>query len=525
MYICTYVQRTTDHKINSGAKEILEYSYLHLHTADYKINSEAKGILEYQEKMEQKKIGAKRPYPSDQSIDLALATFFFSCNIPFNVVESKLFKNFVNLLNPNYKVPTRKKLSNQLLDAVHEEITTKPWKDQNTEGVLVIDGWKNSAANTHQVVCIIHTVMDKSIYLNSWDLTGVRETGAALSKVVEEATEMASNRFNIRIYAIVSDNASAMISMGKSVEHWHVTCASHSANLLAKSLIDREFAECVNRLLKEFKRPGPEKELVKGGGKKIVLACETRWCSHRDAFRNCLSNLSIMRELVKHRKVVVQTDISEILSSNEFEMRLQDYVLIFDPVCEIINKCQRSNSSIADACEEWFKLSIPTDNINYEKILQDRLEKALRPAILTANYLHPVYKGKRFMHLEKYRRQVYDFLGKELNIENPPDHPDVQAFINGTGIFKSLNNKNIKSPQTYWFIVGKTYSLLGGLAEKLMKIPASSAQIERVFSNWSFIHSDLRNRLTAERSQKLIEIYYSLKMTDEWDEYNFSKSD
>ncbi|TGZ38495.1 Uncharacterized protein DBV15_08441, partial [Temnothorax longispinosus] len=124
--------RTTDHKINSGAKEILEYSYLH--TADHKINSEAKGILEYQEKMEQKKIGAKRPYPSDQSIDLALATFFFSCNIPFNAAESKLFKNSVNLLNPNYKVPTRKKLSNQLLDAVHEEITTKPWKDQNTEG-------------------------------------------------------------------------------------------------------------------------------------------------------------------------------------------------------------------------------------------------------------------------------------------------------------------------------------------------------------------------------------------------------
>lgn len=143
----------------------------------------------------------------------------------------------------------------------------------------------------------------------------MRETGAVLSKIVEEATEMASIRFNIRMYAVVSDNASAMILMGKFVELWHVTCASHSANLLAKSLIDREFAECVNRLLKEFKRSGPEKELVKGGGKKVVLACETRWCSHRDAFRNCLSNLSIMRELLKNQKIVVQTDISEMLFS------------------------------------------------------------------------------------------------------------------------------------------------------------------------------------------------------------------
>lgn len=149
----------------------------------------------------------------------------------------------------------------------------------------------------------------------------------------------------IYVYAVVSDNASAMVLMGKSVELWHVTCASHSANLLAKSLIDREFAECVNRLLKKFKRPGPEKELVKGGGKKVVLACEIRWCSHRDAFRNCLSNLPIMRELLKSQKIIVQTDISKMLSSSEFEMRLQDYVLIFDPVCEMVNKCQRSASS------------------------------------------------------------------------------------------------------------------------------------------------------------------------------------
>lgn len=130
------------------------------------------------------------------------------------------------------------------------------------------------------------------------------------------------------------------------------------------------------------------------------------------------------------------------------------------------------------------------------------------------------------MHEEKYQRQVHDFLSKELNCVKLDDHPDVQAFLNGTGIFKSLNSKNIKSPQTYWFMVSKMHPFLGGLAEKLMKIPASSAQIERVFSNWSFIHSDLRNRLTAERSQKLISIYYSLKMMDEWDEYfdNFSKS-
>lgn len=52
---------------------------------------------------------------------------------------------------------------------------------------------------------LFYTIM--YTFINSWDFTGVKETGAVLSKIVEEATEMASNRFNICIYAVVSDNA------------------------------------------------------------------------------------------------------------------------------------------------------------------------------------------------------------------------------------------------------------------------------------------------------------------------------
>lgn len=87
--------------------------------------------------------------------------------------------------------------------------------------------------------------------------------------------------------------------MGNSVNLWHVTCASHNGNLLAKSLVNTKFAESVNRLLKKFKQPGPEKEIIKGGGQKIILACETRWCSYMDAFRCCLHNLSIIRQITE----------------------------------------------------------------------------------------------------------------------------------------------------------------------------------------------------------------------------------
>lgn len=45
----------------------------------------------------------------------------------------------------------------------------------------------------------------------------------------------------------------------------HITCNSHSANLLAKSLVEKSFATKVNALLKEFEHPNLEVELIKRG--------------------------------------------------------------------------------------------------------------------------------------------------------------------------------------------------------------------------------------------------------------------
>lgn len=65
------------------------------------------------------------------------------------------------------------------------------------------------------------------------------------------------------------------------------------------------------------------------------------------------------------------------------------------------------------------------------------------------------------------------------------------------------------------------FKSLASLALRLQKIPASSAQIERLFSNWSYVHSRLRNKLTFERSKKLLNVYYTLKHidTNKSDEY------
>ena len=49
-------------------------------------------------------------------IDRALLIFIIACCLPFMLVESNAFNEFVLCLNPKYKVPCRKKLRSLLTD-------------------------------------------------------------------------------------------------------------------------------------------------------------------------------------------------------------------------------------------------------------------------------------------------------------------------------------------------------------------------------------------------------------------------
>ncbi|XP_015118534.1 uncharacterized protein LOC107042145 [Diachasma alloeum] len=465
---------------------------------------------------------SSKPSNSD-AIDVALAEFFFGCNVSFNVVESDLFRRFVKILNPSYKCPSRKKLATKLLDTIHVRVIEKMRYPEPMEGVLLIDGWKNSSANTKNVVCTIQTHDGNSIFLYSWDFSELRETGDELARVIDEAVAMAKEKFNVLIHAVVSDNASAMMRMGRLVEVWHSTCSSHSGNLFLKSLVDSKFAESINKLLREFKTPRAERELKKRKGSRIMLACETRWCSYRDTFRCCLRNLDLMRQLVDEQIVILKNINAELLNDSTLADKLQDYIVLFDLVCELVNKCQASDCKIADAAEYWLSLNVPVDDAKVDATLDARLDKVLQPIALVANFLHPKYQGQKFAHLEVFNAKVIEFRNTELGVENPEELEAVKKFQNKEKPFEAIFNKNVECAKTFWCFIKPYYPALAQLAIKLSNIPSSSAQIERLFSHWAFIHSDLRNRLSVERSMKLVGIYYAFKMQDAignyyWDE-------
>lgn len=134
---------------------------------------------------------------------------------------------------------------------------------------------------------------------------------------------------------------------------------------------------------------------------------------------------------------------------------------------------------------------------------------ALNKYALVAYHLHPVYDDDKLNNAHK--QIINNFVFNKLDCTGLEEW---DSFKRKTSFFRKLFEKGIKRPLVFWNMAAMHYPTLSNLAIKLLQIPASSAQIERIFSSWSYVHSLSRNRLTFERSKKLLYVYYSLRISD-----------
>ncbi|KAL4153714.1 hypothetical protein QTP88_001547 [Uroleucon formosanum] len=242
-------------------------------------------------------------------VNFKLGKLFFGCNIPFSVVESVHFKEFCQSLRPAYKPPSRTTLSTSVLNKVHNNFCAAI--KFHSKSALLIDGWKNEAANTKNVACLLHSSNGEALFLESFDLTGTKETTLEVCNIVDKCISLALEKHNTNIYAVISDNAANMIKMDKLTAIWHLTCNSHTANLLAKDLVLKPLIEKAKVLLKAFHGPDAEKELLNQGGRRIQMSCDTRrymiislveakpalWGKTLDIYKDKTSKESAWREI------------------------------------------------------------------------------------------------------------------------------------------------------------------------------------------------------------------------------------
>lgn len=83
--------------------------------ADESVNQTSMDIINEDIQRHRKSTDSVRRKIDSKAIDVALSSFLIGCNLTFDVVDSKHFKNFVNALNPDYKIPTSSQLTAKVL--------------------------------------------------------------------------------------------------------------------------------------------------------------------------------------------------------------------------------------------------------------------------------------------------------------------------------------------------------------------------------------------------------------------------
>ena len=172
------------------------------------------------------------------------------------------------------------------------------------------------------------------------------------------------------------------------------------------------------------------------------------------------------------------------------------------PVSKALDRLKSDSSTLADACEVWVKLLQTEELVPYMNVIGKWFKQVMTSSHFLANILHPMYMGTNLNPKQISSAQEL------LQEQHPELVPCLLKFMcNKSNLSNAWTNENtIKnvSSVVWWMSVEHSNEwsvnpLLCQLARKLLSMPASSAAIERIFSNFGSIQTKLRNRLGLQK--------------------------
>ena len=353
------------------------------------------------------------------------------------------------------------------------------------------------------------------------DIALEKEYGETLAEYFNIAITYAKDVYGTEVYACVTDNDSKICCGARKASTLNgkklldVTCTSHSLNLLMKSLTNPEFVKEMRDVIKTFRDSALQSAITLYGGTKIRTLSDTRFGYIRDTCECLLKNLAFIRTLCDDEDLVskVSPEVLEKVFDVEFENKMKETLEFLTPACKLMNKAQDPRYTIAEATQYWLELKFPTEGYSEEEkanvniILNQRINKAVKGPMLAANLLHPKYQGALLSNVQK--QEAENFLDITLDSQ---EKQELENFMqNRDTKYKTLFEKCDNSAIDFWAFMNFTLPNLSKFAISLLSIPASTAQLEAVFSHWKFVHNDRKGNMHDETSGYLIDIYHSLK--------------
>ncbi|GBC35870.1 zinc finger BED domain-containing protein 1-like [Rhizophagus irregularis DAOM 181602=DAOM 197198] len=440
------------------------------------------------------------------TLEILLAQALFAAGVPFSFLENNYVIQFFQQLRPAFKLPNRRKLADELLDDVFDEVKAECNEQilQAKSLTMVSDGWSNINRESVQnfVICTPKPLFFDAIYSG--------EESHTAKWVADEII-----KFKWKLLVLINFQQLLQIQLVDILKIDQIKSVVENA----KKLVNYFKAHVqATAKLKRIQKENYSKEIA------LVLPALTRWGTHLACFQSLQNSRTALEQALMDIRIRQNMDLTlrAHILSDEFWEDLDIITKIMEPMVSAL-KLFESDISILSNVYSYFKEVMNQINqidCNFSDKLQEliakRWEYTYHPIMITAYMLDPQFLEKSkndevesigyvefttFVNKRFNQEEAVELFAELVNFRNKNSPYDNEI------IWKSANILN----SSLWWQSWPT-SKLQQLAIKILSIPTSSAAAERNFSTFGFIHNKIRNRLKNERVKKLVYIYGNLRM-------------
>ncbi|CAB4403798.1 unnamed protein product, partial [Rhizophagus irregularis] len=469
-------------------------------------------------------------------LESLLIRAFCSAGISFNVIENDDFILFLKKACPSFKIPSRFTLSNTLLDQEfeHLELVVNSALSESPTYCLISDGWSN-IQRTSIVNYMIST--PKPLFFKVTAFKEERHTAENIALGLETTMKNAGiNKFG----AIITDNAPNMKAAWKILKQKYpkkifLGCWAHGIHLWMKDIISiewiKEIIEKAKKLLIYFRNHqvilAALRRLQKEKyGKEIalILPCDTRWGSSYSCINQLFLTKSAIRSTIVEDHLNLDDRMKSLISRDTFWNDLGKIRNFLENFAIFIKKLEGDETFLSTAYLEYQQLKAHVrNNTDLPENIREEVEKfgtnrwhnfLYNPVVIVAYKLDLRYRGSRL------NARIFDpIIEKEILTLVGEEYKDIvltelAEYVGKTGSFAHsyLWGDVIQKPVNWWNLMKGRYPILSDVAIRILSILATSAASERNWSTFGFIHSKLRNKLHEKRVEKIVYMFWNLRI-------------
>ena len=239
------------------------------------------------------------------------------------------------------------------------------------------------------------------------------------------------------------------------------------------------------------------------GGSKLVLPIETRWNSIGDCLESYLKNWPVLASI----------DLSENIAAKVQDLNIrrnaEDMLRRMKPISAALSQLESNSCKISDAVVIWKNMRVKLNEIPLSTTDKQNIKKRSTQVMTDYHFLafllNPRNVGKECLSEDEESRAMevaeneYPTLLSiitNLKTKSPP--------FNKSYLFSDSMLKNTSTSSWWKALQNKIDREDLGTILALLNATASSASVERVFSTFGLVHSQLRNKLGIEKGGKLV---------------------